>query len=196
MGFIGTVGSWFLMPHFGRQTPYLWGQIVMFTGLIIIGGLGIRHLSTSTGWAIGALMLMLTLIYDFTIGPVCYSLVAGLPSTRLQIKTVVLARTMYNFTGILIGILQPRFMNPTAWNWGGKAAFFWAGCNLCGLVWTCFRLPEPKGLTYAELDVLFENKVNARKFRIVEVDPYRSDNLVVSAENDGSDQGFTAMEKH
>jgi MFS transporter, SP family, general alpha glucoside:H+ symporter len=91
MGFIGTVGSWFLMPHFGRQTPYLWGQIVMFTGLIIIGGLGIPHLSTSTGWAIGALMLMLTLIYDFTIGPVCYSLVAELPSTRLQIKTVVLA---------------------------------------------------------------------------------------------------------
>lgn len=44
---------------------------------------------------------------------------------------------------------------------------------------TYFRLPEPKGLTYAELDVLFENKVSARKFRKVDADPFRSDNFVV-----------------
>ena len=37
MGFAGTVGSWFLMPHFGRRTLYLWGQVVMFIGLITIG---------------------------------------------------------------------------------------------------------------------------------------------------------------
>jgi len=188
MGFIGTVGSWFLMPHFGRRTLYIWGQIVMFIGLMIIGGLGVPHLSSSTGWAIGALMLILTFVYDFTVGPVCYSLVAELPSTRLRIKTVVLARNVYNVAGIVIGTLQPRFMNPTAWNWGGKTAFFWGGCNLLGLIWTYFRLPEPKGLTYADLDVLFENGVSARKFRKVEVDPYRSDNLViVPEEEDGSE---------
>jgi SP family general alpha glucoside:H+ symporter-like MFS transporter len=33
------------------------------------------------------------------------------------------------------------------------------------LVWTFFRLPEPKGLTFAELDLLFENKASARSFR-------------------------------
>lgn len=32
------------------------------------------------------------------------------------------------------------------------------------------------------MDVLFENKVSARKFRKVEVDPFRSDNLVVVEE--------------
>ena len=145
MGFVGTVGSWFLMPHFGRRTLYLWGQIVMFIGLIVIGGLGIPTLSTNTGWGIGAIMLILTFSYDFTIGPVCYSLVAELPSTRLRIKTVVLSRTVYQVAGIIIGLLQPRFMNPTAWNWGAKTAFFWSGANLIGLCWTYFRLPEPKG---------------------------------------------------
>lgn len=145
MGFCGTVLSWFLMPHVGRRTLYLWGQIVMFIGLVIIGCLGIPHLQTSTGWAIGALMLMLTFVYDLTVGPVCYSLVAELPSTRLRIKTVGLARSTYIGTGIIIGLLQPRFMNPTAWNWGAKTAYFWAGCNILGLIWTFFRLPEPKG---------------------------------------------------
>jgi hypothetical protein len=37
MGFVGTVGSWFLMPYFGRRTLYLWGQVVMFVGLMAIG---------------------------------------------------------------------------------------------------------------------------------------------------------------
>jgi SP family general alpha glucoside:H+ symporter-like MFS transporter len=189
MGFVGTVGSWFLMPHFGRRTLYLWGQAGMFVILIIIGGLGVPGLSSSIGWATGALILILTFVYDLTVGPVCYSLVAELPSTRIRIKTVVLARNVYNVFGIIIGTLQPRFMNPTAWNWRGKTAFFWAGLNLIGMVWTYFRLPEPKGLTFADLDVLFENHVSARKFRKVEVDPYRSDNLVIVPDaEDISDQ--------
>jgi SP family general alpha glucoside:H+ symporter-like MFS transporter len=194
MGFVGTVGSWFLMPHFGRRTLYLWGQVVMFIILMIIGGLGVPVISSSTGWASGALILILTFAYDFTVGPVCYSLVAELPSTRLRIKTVVLSRNVYNVAGIVIGTLQPRFMNPTAWNWRGKTAFFWGGMNLIGIVWTYFRLPEPKGLTYADLDVLFENRVSARKFRQVEVDPFRSDNLVI-VEEDADEYSDHAAEK-
>jgi MFS transporter, SP family, general alpha glucoside:H+ symporter len=194
MGFVGTVGSWFLMPHFGRRTLYLYGQVAMFIILMILGGLGVPVISSSTGWASGALILILTFVYDFTVGPVCYSLVAELPSTRLRIKTVVLSRNVYNVAGIIIGTLQPRFMNPTAWNWRGKTAFFWGGMNLIGIVWTYFRLPEPKGLTYADLDVLFENKVSARKFRKVEVDPFRSDNLVV-VEEEADEYSDHAAEK-
>ena len=32
------------------------------------------------------------------------------------------------------------------------------------LIWVFFRLPEPKGLTYSELDLLFEHGVGARGF--------------------------------
>lgn len=150
MGFAGTVGSWFLMPHIGRRTLYLWGQLIMFVILMVIGGLGIPALEGGIGWASGALVLILTLVYDLTVGPVCYSLVAELPSTRLRIKTVVIARNVYNVCGIIIGVIMPQFLNPTALNARGKTAFFWAGANLIGLVWTYFRLPEPKGLTYGK----------------------------------------------
>ena len=149
MGFCGTVCSWFLMPHFGRRTLYLWGQVAMFVILIIIGGVGVPALYVGSpyAWASGALLLILTFTYDITVGPVCYSLVAELPSTRLRIKTVVLSRNVYNVAGIIIGTIMPYMMNPTEWAWRGKTAFFWAGINLCGLIWTYFRLPEPKGLT-------------------------------------------------
>lgn len=139
IGFVGTVGSWFLLPHFGRRTLYISGQLVMFVVLMILGGLGIPALSTNIGWASGALLLILTFAYDITVGPVCYSLVAELPSTRLRIKTVVLARNVYNVFGIVIGVVQPQFMNPTALNLRGKTCFIWGGLNAIGLVWTYFR---------------------------------------------------------
>lgn len=46
-------------------------------------------------------------------------------------------------------------------------------------MWTFFRLPEPKGKTYAELDVLFERRVNARKFNSSTADPFRGDTVEV-----------------
>ena len=45
-----------------------------------------------------------------------------------------------------------------------KAGFFWAGATVLCLVWAYFRLPETKGFTFAEIDMLFEEGVPARRF--------------------------------
>lgn len=188
MALAGTISSWFMLPHFGRRTIYLYGQLGILVILLAIGGLGIPEVSSSVGWASGALLLILAFVNDASLGPVCYSLVAEMPSSRLRIKTVVVARAAYNASGIVTSTLQARFINPTAWNWRGKTAFFWAGSNLLGVAWTYFRLPEPKGLTYADIDVLFERHVPARRFRQVTVEPYRSDNLVTVPEHEAGER--------
>lgn len=196
MAFVGTVGSWFLMPHFGRRTLYLAGQIALFILLLVIGGIACATpQTTSMSWGTGALLLVFTFLYDITVGPVCYALVAEMPSTRLRIKSVVIARSAYNVVGIFVNVVQPNMLNPTAWNWKGKTAFFWAGTGLCCLIWTYFRLPEPKGLTYGELDVLFEHKISARKFRKVDIDPFRSENLTVVSEENVSDHDVSYEKK-
>ncbi|KAF3765304.1 putative maltose permease [Cryphonectria parasitica EP155] len=170
VGAVGTVSSWFLMQRFGRRSLYLGGQITMCILLFAIGCTSFAGRSNvAAQWAIGSLLLVYTFTYDCTVGPVCYSLVAELTSTRLRTKSVVLARNIYNIVGIATNIITPRMLNPTAWNWGAKSAFFWAGsCLLCA-VWTFFRLPEPKDRTIAELDILFEQHVSARKFHSTEV---------------------------
>lgn len=186
LGGVGTVFSWFLMGWCGRRTLYLGGQFIMAALLAIIGFLGlIDRNNSSAQWAIGSMLLVYTFIYDCTVGPVCYALVTELTSTRLKVKTVVLARNLYNVVGIVTNVLTPLMLNPTAWNWGAKTGFFWAGsCLLCA-VWTYFRLPEPKGRTYGELDVLFESKVSARKFKITEVKEFPAS--VLSLEKVSSD---------
>lgn len=181
IGAVGVFVSWWLMPRVGRRTLYVWGLIVMFAILLIIGFLGIApEGNSSVQWAIGAMLIIFTFVYDASVGPVCYCLVAEIPSSRLRQKTVVLARNWYNIGSIIGNIMTPRMLNPSAWNWGAKSAFFWAGtCFLC-LVWTYFRLPEPKGRTYGELDILFEQRVSARKFKEIVVQEFEEEEESVS----------------
>ncbi|KAE8371141.1 major facilitator superfamily domain-containing protein [Aspergillus bertholletiae] len=160
LGAVGTFLSWLLMRQFGRRTLYLSGQVFMCILLFVIGYTSFAgHGNTAV---------------HSTVGPLCYSLVSELPSTRLRIKSTVVARNVYNVVCIISNLITPRMINPTAWGWGTNSGFFWAGsCFLCAM-WTCFRLPEPKGRTYGELDVLFEKRISARKFKTTYIEQFNN----------------------
>jgi SP family general alpha glucoside:H+ symporter-like MFS transporter len=184
---IGVVIAWFAMSRFGRRTLFLAGLSAMCLILLTIGFVSLApSQDTGPNFAIGSLLLLWTLVYDITVGTITYSIVTEIPSGRLRTKTVVLGRSLYNVIGIVNGIITPRMLNPTAWNWQGKVGFFWAGmCALC-LIWTWFRLPEPKGRTYGELDVLFETRVGARKFKTTKVEMFEreGEGLVLEAKSE------------
>lgn len=66
--------------------------------------------------------------------------------------------------GVFNSIITPFQLNATAWNWGAKAAWFWAGsCFIC-CIYVYFRVPELKGRTFGEIDWLFAKGISARKF--------------------------------
>lgn len=182
---IGVVISWFTMTYLGRRTIYLGGLSAMCIVLFTIGFVSLSH-TKGASFAIGSLLLLFTLCYDITIGTVAYSIVAEIPATRLRTKTIVLARNLYNIQGTINGVITPYMLNPDAWNWKGKAGFFWAGLAFLCLIWTYFRLPEPKGRTYGEIDILFEQKTPARKFKAATIAPFEIDyttgNEIVHAE--------------
>ncbi|EPS28963.1 Maltose permease MAL61 [Penicillium oxalicum] len=172
---VGVFGAWFLMTlGIGRRTLYLYGLCGLCAMLLIMGFLGLvpdTHRDQAS-MATGALMLAWALFYQLTVGTVCYSLVAELSTRRLQIKTVVLGRNLYNVVGIICGVLTPYMLNPGEWDWGNYAGFFWGGiCFLC-IIYTYFRVPEPRGRSFAELDLLFERGVSARKFATTHVDVF------------------------
>lgn len=204
LGLLGVLASWFLLACLGRRTIYLSGQLLTFICVLLIGilaciprqyttvsspshisrsadgGVPTTHSNDAGGaipWAIAAFLLIFTAVYDATIGPLCYTLVSEIPSTRLRSKTIVLARNCYNISGIVTNLITPRMLNPTAWAWGAKSGFFWAGTAVVGLIWSWWRLPETKGRTFAQIDVLFRKKTSARKFkvtRVVQDEPQRS----------------------
>lgn len=137
----------------------------MFLLMLAIGSCGLLPASNNASrWATGSLLVVFIFIYQSTVGPITYCLVAEIPSTRLRQKSVALARNVFNISSIVCNILTTQQLNVSAWDWGAKAGFFWAGSIALCLTWVFFRLPEPKGRSYAELDLLFERGVSARKF--------------------------------
>jgi SP family general alpha glucoside:H+ symporter-like MFS transporter len=108
LGAIGTIGSWFIMRQFGRRTLYLSGMAVMTALMCVIGGLGFAHplQHASVSWTIGSLLIAFIFVYDFTVGPVCYTIVSEMSSTRLRAKTIVLSRNLYNIIGIVGNVIS------------------------------------------------------------------------------------------
>ena len=82
---------------------------------MIVGFISLAPASNiGASWAIGTMLLVFTFVYDLTVGPVCYSLVAELSSTRLKTKSIVLARIGYNLSNTVINVLTNFQLNPTA----------------------------------------------------------------------------------
>lgn len=172
---VGVFGAWGLMSYgIGRRSLYLYGLCGLCAMLFILGFLGLVPESNRRQGSIatGSIMLGWALTYQLTVGTVCYSLVSEISTRRLQIKTVALGRMLYIVVGIIASVLTPYMLNPGAWDWSNFAGFFWGGiCALC-VIYTYFRVPEPTGRSFAELDLLFEQGVSARKFATAKVDVF------------------------
>lgn len=172
IAFVGTILSWWLITYIGRRTLYLTGQGVCCFFLLLIGILNAANESKDSLWAQSSFCIIWLFTYSLTLGPVTYAIISETSSMRLRPLTVSLARITYQITNIISQVLQSYFMNPTAWNASGKTGFFWGGTSLLVFIWAFFRLPEAKGRTYAELDLLFARKVPARKFKTTHVDVF------------------------
>ncbi|GFZ51512.1 hypothetical protein JCM24511_09279 [Saitozyma sp. JCM 24511] len=192
---VGVFGAWALMAWgMGRRTLFLTGLCGLCAALFVMGFLGLvpaAHKQTAS-LVTGIMMIVWALFYQLSVGTIAYSLVAEISTRRLQIKTVVLGRNLYLIVNIICSVLTPYMLNPTAWNWGNYAGFFWGGsCALC-VVYTYFRVPEPSGRTFAELDVLFERKVPARKFKTAQVDAF---DVAIHSQNAGDKPKAEHVEK-
>ncbi|KAI0151718.1 general substrate transporter [Xylariaceae sp. FL1272] len=169
---VGTILSWWLMTSFGRRSIYLTGISILITTMLIIGVLSATTKTLSGLWAQAALLIVWHGVHSLTVGPIAFAIVAEISAIRLRTKTVVLARTVYNVALIFSTVIGPYSLNPSAWNWSGKVGFFWAGLGSLIAVWAFFRLPESKGRSYEELDMLFAQGTSARKFRSTGVKVY------------------------
>ncbi|CAH0028767.1 unnamed protein product [Clonostachys rhizophaga] len=168
----GTSLSWVMLSYFGRRTIYMMGITANVTLLLCIG---FASLSSTDGamWAQSVLLISWPFFTSITVGSVAFSIVSEVGSTRLRAKTIALARNTFNGLNIIWGASMPYLFNPKEANLKGKAAFIFAFTGSFCFVYVFFRLPELKGRTFEELDILFTNKVKARDFKNTVVNAYQ-----------------------
>ncbi|CAJ0548853.1 Ff.00g024660.m01.CDS01 [Fusarium sp. VM40] len=164
IAFMGTIISWFYIYKFGRRTIWLTGFSLLVAILWLIGFLALPKQTLGLAWAQSILCVVWLGAYSMSVGPIIYTIVAEIGSTRLRTQTVVLARSTYYVGNIICGgLLQPEMLSPGSWNLKGKTAFFWAVLATLTLIWGYFRLFETKDRTFGEMDYMFQKGISARK---------------------------------
>lgn len=158
------------MPYFGRRTIYVIGMFSLSMVLMVIGILNKWTGEQSVGLTQAVLTLVWTFAFQLSIGQLGWAIPSEIGSTRLRQKTICLARNAYYIVSAISQVLQPYFMNPGELNLRGYTGFIWGSTAFIVFVWAFFRLPESKGRTYEELDLLFANRTPTRKFATTNLD--------------------------
>lgn len=162
-----TLLSMGAMRLLGRRTMWLGGLATEIGCLVTIGTLGFfLESSKAVAWVSAVILVLFAVVYNFTIGPVCYTIVAETPSTRMKTATNSIARGIYIAVSIGNLFLVPNLLEakPQGWGLGTRAALVWAGTSFLCFCWAYFRLPEMKDRTPAQIDVMFERKLPARSW--------------------------------
>lgn len=121
--------------------------------------------NTSANLALLCFMITWSMIYTGTVG--CYGWAAA-QETAAQAtrpKTIAFTLVCQQLTALMLSSVFPYFINPDELNWGGKVMFLFVAAEVFILAGLFFCQPETKNRTYADIDVLFANKVPARKFK-------------------------------
>ncbi|OTB04850.1 hypothetical protein M426DRAFT_73208 [Hypoxylon sp. CI-4A] len=171
VGWVCTVISWFLISRIGRRRIFNVGLSVLIVLQLIIGILdSIPGRPSGVAWAESSLMLIWNGVYDLSVGPITFVILGECSATRVRSKTIAVATAVQAAFGIAMTVAIPYMINPAEANMQGKLGYFFGGLGIICLVWAYFRIPETKGRSYEELDILFDREVPARKFKDYQVD--------------------------
>ena len=196
MGFIGTCLSFIALLYFGRRDMYNYGLALLAMLQFIVGILDTApnysqrpHLMRTQAY----LLMFWNFIYDLSIGPVTFVILCEVSATKLRSKSISIATCVQASAGIIMTFLLPIMINPDHWNLRGKLGFvFGTLASLC-LIWSYFCIPETKGRTFEELDIMFERKVPTRAFKNykVDLDHVREDSSAVDHDAGGGDHALS-----
>jgi SP family general alpha glucoside:H+ symporter-like MFS transporter len=161
----------------GRRTIYLTSLFALMILMFVIGGLDCAPTydeNASFSWAQASLLDVYTFIYQMTTGPMTFVVLSEVSATKLRSRTIAVATASQALISIAVTIAVPYMFNPENGNMRGKIGFVFGGLAFLCLTWSYFRLPETKGRTFRELDIMFERKVATRQFRSYNIYDYHS----------------------
>jgi len=180
--------SWVLTSYYGRRPIYLVGSAVNTVLLVALGVAASCGKSNSASLAQAALGLIVSVLFTLGAAPVSYAIIGETSAIRLRPLTTGMGRAAYYIVEIPCIFLGSYMLNPTVsplcfhqsdriatnnfqgGNLGGKCGYVWGATGFICLVTAYFYLPEMRGRSYREIDILFKRKVPARKWTKTEID--------------------------
>jgi sugar porter (SP) family MFS transporter len=161
-GVAGNIASWFIINNVGRRPTFVWGMAVLTVMLFFIGIMDVIP-STGARWAQAATTVIWAFVYFFSIGAMAFAVLGETSSSALRAPTMALATATQSVMGVAMNFAIPYMINPDEGNLRGKVGFVFGGLGLIGTIWSFFFVPELKGRTFREIDIMFSEKVPPRR---------------------------------
>lgn len=158
------IASWFYMEKYGRRTVFLLGSSSTAVFLAVIGAL---YYAPGKGavWGVAILLNVLTSWQYFSVGSISWVIASEISSYRLRGQTQSIGFGTQLLASCLFAFVTPYMYNTDAGNLGARTGFIWAACSLLYFFGSWFLVPETFGLSVAEMDWMFENRVAVRDFQ-------------------------------
>lgn len=163
-GVVGNIASWFIVDSFGRRKVFIGGMSCLTVLLLLIGIMDVIPTGPSK-WVQASCTVIYAFVYFMTIGAMAFVLLGETSSMGLRAHTTALATATQAVLGIAMNIAIPYMVNPDEGDLKGKVGFVFGGLALIGTFGSWFFIPELKGRTVAEIDILFAQRVSPRHMR-------------------------------
>ncbi|KAM7192039.1 alpha-glucosides permease MPH3 [Naviculisporaceae sp. PSN 640] len=157
--------SWILTTYLGRRTIYVWGSLINVGFLVALGIAGSVPMTTSSSLAMASLGLIVSVGFTLGPAPASWVIIGETSAIRLRPLTTGIGRGAYYVVNIPCIFLATYMLNPTGVDLGGRCGYVWGATGFVCFLVAYFYLPEMKGRSYREIDILFKRKVPARQWK-------------------------------
>ncbi|KAL2883354.1 hypothetical protein SGCOL_001034 [Colletotrichum sp. CLE4] len=158
--------SMVLLDKLGRRNVIFFGGSIQTAGLFAMGALGLTfNPSVAVKSSIVAMMIVMTTGFTLGWAPTSHVLSAEIPSMRLRDITYRTASVVNIAMQFTVAFTLPYLLNAPYANLGSKVGLIFGTVSILSLVFVYLCVPECKGRTLEEVDMLFDLKIPMRKFQ-------------------------------
>lgn len=168
---LATLPALFLIDKLGRRPLLMCGAAGTFASLVIVGGIIGGYGSALpdakvAGWVGIAFIYIYDVFFSFSFAPIGWVLPSEIFNLGNRSKAMAITTSATWMCNFIIGLVTPDMLEKLGW---GTYIFF-AAFAFIAFFFTYFFVPETKGKSLEEMDVVFgDTAAHEEKARLLEI---------------------------
>ncbi|PLB52416.1 general substrate transporter [Aspergillus steynii IBT 23096] len=169
---LSTLPALFLIDKVGRRALLMSGAAGTCVSLVVVGAIIGAYGSDlvnhkSAGWAGIAFIYIYDVNFSYSFAPIGWVLPSEIFNLSIRSKAISITTSATWMCNFIIGLITPDMLDSITW---GTYIFFAAFCVLA-LGFTFFCIPETRGKTLEDMDLIFgDTAAHEEKLRIVQIE--------------------------
>ncbi|KAL2788195.1 general substrate transporter [Aspergillus keveii] len=169
---LSTLPALFFIDKVGRRVLLMAGATGTCTSLVIVGAIVGAYGSSlvdnkSAGWAGIAFIYIYDINFSYSFAPIGWVLPSEIFNLSIRSKAISITTSATWMCNFIIGLVTPDMLESITW---GTYIFFAAFC-LLALAFTFFFIPETRGKTLEDMDLIFgDTAAHEEKKRIKHIE--------------------------